>query len=609
MKTGRELIFVLLVAILISCNLGEKDAVTSPASTDAPVDVSPSTPASTNLALGQNVTASAQTPNESPEYAIDGNPETNWNAGDAAPQWIQIDLGMLATISHFRLTVAQFPNGETTHQIFVGISTSELRLIHQFSGSMSDNQVLEFTPTIPLSNIQFIKIITTESPSWSAWKEIEVLGVEGGTIPSDTPETQVADIIYSNGKILTIEKDQPTAEAIAIKSDKILAVGNETDVMKLKGTGTKVVDLKGLTLTPGFINSHSHRIGDRAMLSEQEVSFEKLFNGILKEGWASTHEMFVWDARMNELISLDRQNQLPIRVSAYLAVGFDYDYNPWYQNAGYKPLQQFSPNLQIGGIKITLDREWGEQIFFTQAQLDQMVLDATQDGWQVAIHSFSPQANQELLNAYEKALNGQSNDVLRLRHEHIGILSDEQLRKEADLGIIASVQLIGTPVYADDVSFKKYIPQENWPDMSPWRDMINAGIFMIGNVDDPWCCTAWRKGTKDSYGDPTVMQAIYQGATRFYFTGRQPEPWQLSQVVSVQEALEMLTINGAYAAHQEDVIGSLKPGKYADLVILSANPLETPVEKIPDIQVVMTMIGGDVKYCNSNQQGVCEPTP
>jgi predicted amidohydrolase YtcJ len=609
MKNIHKVLILVPIIILAACNLERSDAVISPASTDVPVDVSTSTPAPTNIALGQNTTASAHTIGELPEYAVDGNPETSWNAGASFPQWIQIDLGRYTTINNIKLIVAQYPNGETTHQIFVGASSSDLRLIQQFSGSTADNQVLEFTPTIPLSNIQFIKIITTESPSWTAWKEIEVLGVEGGQIPTANPIKQEADIIYNNGTLLTIEKDQPTAQAIAIKGDKILAVGNESDVMKFKGTGTKVVDLKGLTLTPGFINSHSHRIGDRAMLSEQEVSFEKLFYGILKEGWTSTHEMFVWDARMDELISLDRQNQLPIRVSAYLAVGFDYDYNPWYRNAGYKPLQQFSPNLQIGGIKITLDREWGEQIFFTQEQLNQMVLDATQDGWQVAIHSFSPRGNEELLNAYEKALNGQSNDVLRLRHEHIGILSDEQLRREADLGVIASVQLIGTPVYADDVSFKKYIPQENWPDMSPWRDMINAGIFMIGNVDDPWCCTAWRKETKDSFGDPTVMQAIYQGATRYYFTGRQPEPWQVSQAVNVQEALKMLTINGAYAAHQEDVIGSLKPGKYADLVILSANPLETPVEKIPDIQVVMTMIGGDVKYCKSNQQGVCEPRP
>ncbi len=71
----------------------------------------------------------------------------------------------------------------------------------------------------------------------------------------------------------------------------------------------------------------------------------------------------------------------------------------------------------------------------------------------------------------------------------------------------------------------------------------------------------------------------------------------------------MLTINGAYAAHQENVIGSLKPGKYADIVILSANPLTTPVGQIPNIYVVMTMVGGEVKYCAPDQQDVCGTVP
>lgn len=609
MKYIRRLLIPLSIVILSACNIGKTGVPTPSPSVDEPVNVSTESSPSRNLVLGKVVIASAQTPNEPPTNAIDENPETIWSAGNSPPQWIQIDLGTPVTISRIRLIVGQYPNGETTHQIYAGASPSDLELVHEFSGNTLDTDVLDFVPTEPLTGISFVKILTTRSPSWVAWKEIEVFGNADGQAPPLEPAVNAADSIYFNGQVLTMEKGEATAQAIAIKADKILAVGDEAEVMKFKGTGTELIDLKGLTLTPGFINSHSHRIGDRGMLSEQDLGFEELFDGILKEGWTSIHELFVWDARMNELISLDRQNKLPIRVSAYLAVGFDYDYNPWYKNAGYRPLQQFSPNLQIAGIKITLDREWGEQVFFDQNQLDQMVLDATQGGWQVAIHSFSPQANEELISAYEKALNGNPNDVLRLRHEHIGILSDEQLRREADLAIIASVQLIGTPGYADDASFKKYIPQEMWPDMSPWRDMINAGIFMIGNVDDPWCCTAWRKGSKDSYGDPTVVQAIYQGRTRYYFTGRQPEPWQVAQTVTVQEALEVLTINGAYAAHQEDVIGSLKPGKYADIVILSANPLETPVELIPDIEVIMTMVGGDVKYCVPNQQAFCNTKP
>lgn len=600
MKRLHQFTQFLLVLIFSACSLGQSAA--SPAQ---PVSISTSTPAPRNLALNKEVTASAQTQQEPPGNIVDGNAETFWNSGAGPEQWIQVDLGTNTTVNKIRLIIAQTPNGNTTHKVFVGASSSDMRLIHQFNGVTSDNQVLEFTPTLPLSNIQFVKIVTTESPSWVAWKEIEILGVEGGQKPIAEPVTDIADVIFYNGAILTMEKSQPTAQAIAIKDDIILSVGSEAEVMKFKGDTTKMVDLQGMTLTPGFIDSHSHRIGDRWHFGE--VSAEGMMAKALSQGWTSLHELFVFDQRLNELVNIDRANAMPLRVSMYLTMNFEYEYTKWWQ--AYQPLHQYSPYLQIAGLKITLDREWGEQIFFSQEQYTQMVLDGTGSGWQIATHSFSPKANQIVLNGYEAGLNGQGNDMLRLRLEHIGTMTDEQLRRMADLGIIGSVGFINAGSLVEDASFKKYIPANEVQHTARWRDLLNADVFLIGNTDDPWCCTDWRNGFNGPSYDATVVQAIYQGVTMTTFTGRQPEPWQSAQAVTVQEALEMLTINGAYAAHQEDVIGSLKPGKYADIVILSANPLTTPVEQVPNISVLMTMVGGKVEYCAPNNLGVCGVTP
>src|SRR5262245_12862981 len=74
-------------------------------------------------------------------------------------------------------------------------------------------------------------------------------------------QAQRADTIFSGGSIVTIDDNQPTAEALAVKDGKILAVGSRADIEKShKGPQTKVVDLTGKTLLPGFLDAHSHYI-------------------------------------------------------------------------------------------------------------------------------------------------------------------------------------------------------------------------------------------------------------------------------------------------------------------------------------------------------------
>src|SRR5262245_64240858 len=71
-------------------------------------------------------------------------------------------------------------------------------------------------------------------------------------------ETVVADTIYANGVVITVNDAQPSAEAVAVKGGKILAVGARDDVMRHQDPSTDVVDLKGRTMVPGFVDGHSH---------------------------------------------------------------------------------------------------------------------------------------------------------------------------------------------------------------------------------------------------------------------------------------------------------------------------------------------------------------
>ena len=128
-----------------------------------------------NLALGQPVSASRSLPEAPPENAVDGMLH-RWIAGSHPPQWIEIDLGQPVAVALVRLVVDQYPAGATVHQIWGRGPDEALRLLHEFRGLTVSGSTLEFVPETPVAGLQFIRILTTKSPSWVAWTEIEVLG-------------------------------------------------------------------------------------------------------------------------------------------------------------------------------------------------------------------------------------------------------------------------------------------------------------------------------------------------------------------------------------------------------------------------------------------------
>jgi hypothetical protein len=121
------------------------------------------------------VSASITAPNSKPFAVMDGDIDTIWNSGADPVQWIQIDLGRITSVSAIRLVVSQFPEGETVHQIWVGSKTLNPTLLHEFKGVTRDRDTLEFKPNAPLGDIRIVRIVTVKSPSWVAWREINII--------------------------------------------------------------------------------------------------------------------------------------------------------------------------------------------------------------------------------------------------------------------------------------------------------------------------------------------------------------------------------------------------------------------------------------------------
>jgi hypothetical protein len=133
--------------------------------------------AGANLALGKAVKVSNELADSTGALAVDGDFGTLWNSGGDAPQWIEIDLGAAYNIGEIRLTVSQYPSGPTTHELMAKGPNAgdQFKPLQTFDGNTSDGDALDFKPDSPVTQIRYIRVETTSSPSWVAWREIEVI--------------------------------------------------------------------------------------------------------------------------------------------------------------------------------------------------------------------------------------------------------------------------------------------------------------------------------------------------------------------------------------------------------------------------------------------------
>lgn len=437
---------------------------------------------------------------------------------------------------------------------------------------------------------------------------------KGTEVASEDPEatnegsayTEIAppETIFYNGIVLTMEENLAQVQAVFIQGDKILAVGSDEEILELKGPDTQVIDLEGRTLTPGFIDSHEHRITQRSKWGFSTVN--EASQEALSLGWTGLVELSVDENQLKEMIAADTADELNTRVNVYLIVNtFGGDsLGDWYQ--AYQPNQQFSPYLRIAGLKIFIDFNSGRVLFWEQDELNQFISQRQAEGWQVTVKAISIQSHELALNAYEYALDGESNDNYRYRIEHSAAADDDQVARMAQTGIIASIQPSFPGVIWNEEDIRNLGEEEGIINLFRWRDYADAGVFMIASAYNP---PTWEgSSSSNEYFDPShisPMGLIYRSVTQIGLGGAQPERWMLEKALTVDELLPMLTLNGAYATFEEDIKGSLSPGKLADLVVLSENPLEVAAEEIPDIKVLMTMVGGQVEFCADQQDIIC----
>ena len=218
--------------------------------------------------------------------------------------------------------------------------------------------------------------------------------------------------------------------------------------------------------------------------------------------------------------------------------------------------------------------------FHTQAELDRYVQKSNDMGFQVGIHAIGDLGNRMALDAFEKAQDGKISP-LRNRIEHSQIIAIEDIPRFAELGVIASMQ----PIHAtSDMNMAEdRIGAERIMGGYAWRRLLDSGAVIASGSDFP-------------VEKPNPFLGLYAAVTRQDGAGLPEGGWYKDQALTRAEALHSFTLDAAYAAHQEDRLGSLEAGKWADFIIVDRDYFEIPAAEIDDIRVLQTWVGGKLVF-------------
>ncbi len=245
---------------------------------------------------------------------------------------------------------------------------------------------------------------------------------------------------------------------------------------------------------------------------------------------------------------------------------------------------------RIGGVKFYADGAFGSCTAFMQEpysdhpetrgllmhtpeELYRRMLIAHLSGLQICVHAIGDEANRLCTELFNRLLTEHPMPGHRHRIEHASILDEETIACIARLGLVVSTQPLF--IHSEKHWLHKRLGRERAKQTYPFRSMLDAGIRLAGASDAP-------------IESPEVLHAIECCVTREGFEPRQG--------ITIMEALRMFTIDAAYAQFEESVKGSLTPGKRADMVILSRNPLTTPINEIHNIRVEKTIVEGVTVY-------------
>ena len=227
------------------------------------------------------------------------------------------------------------------------------------------------------------------------------------------------------------------------------------------------------------------------------------------------------------------------------------------------------------------DRGNNGMLVVTEEELKEQVYAAHAQGMQVAIHAIGDRATRVSLNAISSAQSRLPVNGTRHRLVHVQILTPLLITEMRRVGIVADVQ---PKFLSTDMRWAvERVGNARMRSSYSWRTMLRAGVPLAGGSDCP-------------VEPPDPLYGIYCAVTRKDMAGNPPLGFFPNEKLPLDEAIKMFTMGGAYGAYEENKKGSLTPGKLCDFVALSDDILTVSPDDIKDLEVVLTVVGGEVAY-------------
>jgi hypothetical protein len=315
----------------------------------------------------------------------------------------------------------------------------------------------------------------------------------------------------------------------------------------------------------------------------------------LERGLTTVTDMGVGSAAVEAYRAAAEAGELPLRAALFLD-GSDAGLLDQWLDRG--PWIDPTHRLTVRGVKLYADGALGSRgaallepysddpanlglLVTPGEELGAVAVEALQAGFQVGIHAIGDRGSLIALDAMEAAFAGHPRPDLRFRLEHAQVMRLADIERMGRLGVIGSVQ--PTHATSDMPWAEQRVGPRRILGAYAWRRMVEAGATLALGSDFPV-----------ERVDPLL--GFHAAVTRQDRRGEPAGGWLAEQRLTREEALRGFTLDAAWSLFLDGEVGSLEPGKRADLTVFDGNPMTVPAERIPELDVVYTFVDGELAF-------------